>query len=164
MAIGVYPGSFDPLTRAHLAIADAAIAALGLERLDLALSTVALAKEHGSHAPLEDRIAAIEGVARTRPVRAIVTDRQLVADIADGYDVCVVGADKWHQLHDVTFYDGDAAARDAALARLPPLAIAPRAWVGPPRLRSGDVLLEVHPAVAEISSTGVRGGREDWRA
>ena len=33
--------------------------------------------------------------------------------------MCVIGADKWHQLHDLGFYDGSEAARDAALARLP---------------------------------------------
>ena len=32
---GVFPGSFDPLTVAHLAIADAAVSYFGLDRLDL---------------------------------------------------------------------------------------------------------------------------------
>ena len=31
MAIGVFPGSFDPLTTAHLAIADAVTEAFGLD-------------------------------------------------------------------------------------------------------------------------------------
>ena len=37
---------------------------------------------------------------------ADTTDEQLIADLAEGYDVCVIGADKWHQLHDLTFYGG----------------------------------------------------------
>jgi hypothetical protein len=164
MAIGVYPGSFDPLTTAHLAIVEAAVAALGLERLDLVLSSVALAKEHGGHSPVEDRLAAIERAARGRPLRGMVTDHQLLADIAEGYDVCVLGADKWHQLHDVGFYGGDEAARDAALARLPRLAVVPRAGIPLPGLGDGAVLLEVDPGLAHVSSSAVRAGREDWRA
>ena len=121
--VGVFPGSFDPLTTAHLAIADAAIEACRLDHLDLTISTVALAKEHGGHASIEERIAAIERTAETRPfLRARTTDAQLIADLAAGYDVCVVGADKWHQLHDLTFYDSSETEHDAWLARLPTIA------------------------------------------
>lgn len=164
---GVFPGSFDPLTVAHVAIADAARDAFGLDRLDLALSTVALAKEHGHHHPLAERVAAIEAVAAAgRPwLAARVTDARLIADIAEGYDVCVVGADKWLQLFDVSFYGGSAAARDDALARLPRLAVAPRAGVVlPAELGAGAVVLDVDPAHAAVSSTAVREGRHDWRA
>ncbi len=165
MADGVFPGSFDPLTTAHLAIADAVTAALGLERLDLVMSEVALAKDHGGHAPLEDRLAAIAAAAVGRPhLRGRVISHRLIADIAEGYDVCVVGADKWHQLHDVAFYGGSAAARDAALARLPRLAVAPRPGVAAPALSGDAVLLDLDPALGEVSSTAVREGREEWRA
>lgn len=165
MATGVFPGSFDPLTRAHLAIADAAVAALGLDRLDLVMSEVALAKEHGGHSPLADRLAAIAAVAAARPrLRGAVTAHRLIADIAAGYDVCIVGADKWHQLRDPRFYDGDVAARDRALARLPRLAVVPRAGVELPEPIGDAVLLEVDPTLSEVSSTGVRAGREEWRA
>ena len=68
MRVGVFPGSFDPLTTAHLAIADAAIEACRLDHLDLTISTVALAKEHGGHASIEERIAAIERAADDAPV------------------------------------------------------------------------------------------------
>lgn len=163
MPVGVFPGSFDPLTVAHLAIADAAHAVLGLDRLDLVLSTVALGKEDGAHASVADRVAAIEAVATAgRPwLAAKVTDARLVADIAEGYDACVVGADKWHQLHDVAFYGGSAAARDEALTRLPLLAVAPRAGV---ELPAGVLVLDVDPAHGEVSSSAVRAGRHDWRA
>ncbi|WP_419919708.1 hypothetical protein [Candidatus Poriferisocius sp.] len=43
--IGVYPGSFNPPTIGHLAIARAAPAQQGLDRVDLAVSRVALGKE-----------------------------------------------------------------------------------------------------------------------
>lgn len=165
--IGVFPGSFDPLTVAHLAIADAVVAAFGLERLDLALSAVALGKEHGGHSSVEARLAAIDGAGRPA-VRGRRTEHRLIADIAEGYDVCVVGADKWHQLHDVGFYGGSVVERDAALVRLPRLAVVPRAGIElPPSLREPGgraVVLDVDPTVAEVSSSAVRAGRHEWRA
>jgi hypothetical protein len=164
VSVGVFPGSFDPLTTAHLAIVDAAIAGLGLERLDLVISTVALAKEHGGHTSVDDRLAAIEAAAAARPIRGLVTEHQLIADIADGYDVCVLGADKWHQLHDPAFYDDSTASRDRAVARLPRLAVAPRAGIDTPPPSSDVVILEIDPALAHVSSSGVRDGRQDWRA
>ena len=162
--VGVYPGSFDPLTTAHLAIADAAVERFGLDRLDLMLSRVALAKDAAEQSSVEERVAAIERVAQHRPVRARVTDAQLLADIAAGYDVCVVGADKWHQLHDLAFYGGSAAARDEALERLPMLAIAPRHGSPDPPVGPGVVLLDVDPALRGVSSSAVRAGRVEWRA
>ena len=42
---GVYPGSFDPPTIAHVAIAEAALLQAGLDRLDFAISRIALGKE-----------------------------------------------------------------------------------------------------------------------
>jgi hypothetical protein len=166
VTVGVYPGSFDPLTVAHLAIADAARARFDLERLDLVLSTVALAKEHGGHAPLADRVAGIEAVAAAgRPwLAARVTDARLLADIAEGYDVCVLGADKWHQLHDPGFYGDSPEARDRALARLPVLAVAPRPGFTTPEPGPGVVVLDVDPAHGDVSSSAVRAGRHDWRA
>ena len=165
MRAGVFPGSFDPLTTAHLAVADAAVAALGLDRLDLVMSTVALAKEHGGHEPLEERLAAIEAAGSARPwLRGAVTEHRLIADIAEPYDACIVGADKWHQLHDLVFYGGSVAERDACLARLPRLLVVPRSGVELPVDLGGAVLLEVDAAYGEVSSTAVRAGRDDWRA
>ena len=165
MPIGVFPGSFDPLTTAHLAVADAAVAALGLDRLDLAMSTVALAKEHAGHAPIEERLAVIAALGHGRPhLRGLVTEQRLIADIASGYDVCVIGADKWHQLHDISFYGGSEGAMAAALERLPRLAVAPRAGVRLPTLAPGTLVLDVDPSVAEVSSSAVRDGRDEWRA
>jgi hypothetical protein len=162
---GIFPGSFDPLTTAHVAIVDAALDQCGLDRLDLVLSHAALAKDPGGHSPIEARIAAIERLAAGRPaMRADISDRQLIADLADGYDVCVVGADKWHQLHDLVFYDGSRARRDAALERLPVLAVAPRLGVTNPPPGPTVVLLEIDPMFHEVSSTAVRAGRHEWRA
>jgi hypothetical protein len=163
--LGVFPGSFDPLTTAHLAIVDAAIEQCRLDRLDLVLSRSALAKDPHGHSPIEARVAAIEQRSAERPtLRAATTDQQLIADLAEGYDLCVVGADKWHQLYDLSFYDGSKAARDAALERLPLLAVAPRRGVASPPPGPTVVLLEIDPVFHEVSSSAVRAGRHEWRA
>ncbi|HEX4902053.1 MAG TPA: hypothetical protein VFV42_04535 [Acidimicrobiales bacterium] len=158
---GVFPGSFDPLTVAHLAVADAARARHDLGEVHLVISHVALAKEGRDQAPVAARLAAVEAAAADRPwLRAAATRAQLLADIAEGFEVLVVGADKWWQLHDVRFYGSDEAMREA-LARLPELAVAPRAGVPAP---PGVPLLDVDPAHHGVSSTAVRAGRDDWRA
>ena len=158
----VYPGSFDPLTVAHLAIAEAAWRSCGVEVVELVLSRDPLGKEGREQAPLEDRLAAIEaaGARNGRPwLRAGVTDQRHLADIAAGYDVLVLGADKWEQLRDPSFY-GSMREMEEALARLPRLAVAPRGGHAVP---DDCVLLDVD--MHDVSSTAVREhGREDWRA
>ena len=160
---GCYPGSFDPLTVAHLAIADAAVAQLGLGRLDLALSAeVALGKD-AHHSPVAERATLIEQVAAEsgRPwLHAVVTEHRLLVDIAAGYDVLVLGADKWAQVLDVAFYDS-VEHRDDAVRRLPPVACAPRRGHDVP---SGVIVLDVPPWVGEVSSTAVREGASQWHA
>jgi predicted RNA-binding protein with PIN domain/nicotinic acid mononucleotide adenylyltransferase len=151
----VFPGSFDPLTIAHLAIADAARAHARLDRVDLALSTITLGKEHLDRASVERRAAEIRASTRDRTwLDVVVTDAQLVADIASGYDVVVMGADKWAQVRDPQWYGADPAARDAALVSLPPVLVAPR----PGFETAGAEVLAVDPAFAHVSSTRARAG------
>jgi nicotinic acid mononucleotide adenylyltransferase len=161
---GVFPGSFDPLTVAHLAIADAARRQCRLDRLDLVVSHVALAKEDRRQTPVADRLGAIDAATADRPwLAARSTAAQLLADVAEGYDLLVVGADKWLQLHDPRFYGGFPAEMRRALDRLPEVAVAPRAGVELP----DDVpllVLDVDAAHHHVSSTAVRAGRHDWRA
>jgi hypothetical protein len=167
MAVGVYPGSFNPPTVAHLAIAEAAVAQCGLERVDLVLSRHALGKDRRALVPVEERLAVLQAVAATRPwLAATVTDAALIADIAAGYDVVVVGADKWCQITDPAWYGGNAALRDAAVARLPRLALAPRAGPDPgAAVLPGDaVVLDVPGDHHGVSASGVRAGRVEWMA
>jgi len=160
--VGVFPGSFDPPTVAHLAVAEAAWVQCALDRLDLVVSRVALGKDHAVQAPLEDRVAALERLAAGRPWLGVaVTDHRLLADVAAGYDVLVVGADKWEQLHDPAWYEGSVGARDEALTRLPRVVVAPRAGFPTPE---GVTVLDVDRAHHHVSSTAVREGRNEWRA
>jgi hypothetical protein len=152
--LGAYPGTFDPPTVAHLAIADAARNQCELDRVDLVLNRTPLGKQDVR--PLAIRVAMLEAVAATRPwLSVVVTDDLHLADIADGYDVLVLGADKWAQVLDPVFYDS-TADRDDAVARLPQLAIAPRHGL---LLPDDSVVLDVD--LSHVSSTAARAGRED---
>jgi nicotinic acid mononucleotide adenylyltransferase len=147
---------------AHVAIAEAAVRHCELDRLDLAVSRVPLGKDHAAQTPVDERVSTLRRLAAGRPwLRATVTDARLLADVAAGYDVLVVGADKWAQLHDPAWYGGSAQARDDALARLPRVVVAPRA--GFPLPEEVEVL-DTDPSHHGVSSTAVRAGREDWRA
>lgn len=172
--VGVYPGSFDPPTVAHLHVAEAALSACGLDRVELTISIGALGKDDARLTPVDDRVADLRRLAEGRPWLGVrTTTARLLADIAEGYDAVVVGADKWHQLLDPAWY-GSAAARDAALARLPLVALAPRPpWALPgedpaadPPIGSGVavVVLDTDPAHHPVSATAVRQGRHEWRA
>ena len=152
--IGCYPGSFNPPTVAHLAVAEAAVEQAGLVRVDLVISRVALGKEDLSVPTVADRIAVLEDVASSRTWLGVaVTDSQLLVDVASGYDAVVLGADKWAQVLDPAWY-GSTAARDAALARLPRVLVAPRAGATPDDVE----LLRLADHHAHVSSTGVRSG------
>jgi cytidyltransferase-like protein len=150
----VYPGTFDPPTIAHLAIAESARSKCELEVVELVVNREPLGKAEVR--PLATRVAMLEAVASTRPwLRVAVTDRLHIADIASGYDVLILGADKWEQVLDVSFYASEAA-RDDAVARLPKLAIAPRHDLPVP---DGCAMLDVD--LSHVSSTAARAGRTD---
>lgn len=155
---GVYPGTFNPPTIGHLAICEAAIAHHELIELDLVVSQRPLAKEVVERPSLDQRIEVIEAsVAHLGVVRVVVTELRLIADIAAGYDVVVMGADKWHQMNDPVFYESHTH-RDQAIASLPRLAVATRgAAPVPPQHR-----LVVPDHIDEVSSTAARSGRADW--
>jgi nicotinic acid mononucleotide adenylyltransferase len=97
--VGAYPGTFDPPTLAHLAIAKAARRQCGLDAVDLVVNAQPLGKAGAR--PLAGRMAMLEAVTANRPwLRVVTTDRLHLGDIAEGYDVLVLGADKWVQVLD----------------------------------------------------------------
>ena len=166
MRVGCYPGSFNPPTVAHLAIAEAAYRHCDLARVDLVVSRVALGKEHVVVPPFDERVRVLREVVASRSswLGLVVTDHQLLVDVAAGYDVLVLGSDKWHQVLDPRFYGGSPEARDAAVAALPPVAVVPRPGpehVAPP---AGARVLELPPDLRHASSSAVRAGRAEWMA
>ena len=162
MRRAVFPGSFDPLTVGHLAVADAAVEQVGLDELVMTISRMPLAKNALAQTSVDERIESIRSASAGRTwLRGAVTDRQLLVDISEGYDFLVVGADKARQLADPKFYGGSEAERDAALGRLPTLVVAPRPGGAVP---DGAIVLELPQWVAGVSSTAVRSGRVEWKA
>lgn len=163
MRVGAYPGTFDPPTVAHLAVAEAALQQGGLDALHLVVSRSPLGKSP-SVPSFEDRVAVLEAVAASRPWLSVrVTDRRLIAEVAAGYDAVVMGMDKWLQVLDPAWYGGSQAERDAALSALPEVLLAlrdgaPPVGALPDRVR----LLDIHPAHGPVSSTLVRAGRVEW--
>ena len=156
---GVYPGSFNPPTVAHIEVARAAVTSRGLDRVDLAVSRVALVKGPVAIPTLAERISVLEEIAAGVDWLGVaVTDAQLLVEMAEGYDILVMGADKWHQIQDPVFYGGGGTGRDRAMARLPELAVAPRAGYPIPE----GIGLDLDAELGEVSSTAVRDGRHDW--
>ncbi|MCU1499876.1 MAG: hypothetical protein JWM47_3829 [Acidimicrobiales bacterium] len=168
--VGCYPGSFNPPTVAHLAVAEAARDAAALDRVDLVVSRVALGKPDQAVPTLADRLAVLAEVAASRPwLGVVVSDHRLVVDLAEGYDAVVMGADKWRQVNDPAWYDGDGERRDHAVARLPRVLVAPRAdddLVELPPERGGPLVtvLAVGEGHRPVSATAVREGRPGARA
>jgi len=157
---GVYPGSFDPPTIAHLGIAVMARRAAGLDRIDLVVSRSALAKEHSDDGAFVRRIQVIEASVAHLPWAAVkVTDRQLIVDIAEDYDAVVLGGDKWAQVVDDRWYDSPTE-RDEALARLPQVVGPNRP--GHPPLPAGAIHLELPARLADVSSTAARSTNPEW--
>jgi hypothetical protein len=147
---------------AHLAVARAAVGHAGLSRVDLVVSESPLGK-----APtipvLSDRLAVLGEVASKLGWLGVrTTTAQLIADLADGYDVVIVGADKWSQICDVSWY-GTETGRDRALERLPDVLIVPRPPFPLPEPTTRRVrVLPLDDTHAEVSSSGARRGRADW--
>jgi nicotinic acid mononucleotide adenylyltransferase len=162
---GVYPGTFNPPTVAHLAVALAARDQCDLERVDLVLSEVPLGKVgRPDLRPLATRLEALEPVVAGHDwLHTATTKHQLLADIAEGYDVVIMGADKWAQLLDVSWYANEGV-RDQALSRLPHVAVAPRPPHTLPEPGGGITILEIDPGHHHVSASAVRNGELRWRA
>jgi nicotinic acid mononucleotide adenylyltransferase len=183
---GCFPGSFNPFTIAHLAIVESTIKVCGLESLTLLLSEHALGKNPNEQEAAIVRARTIIAACRHLPqVRASTTRKQLLADLASGYDLIVMGADKWWQIHEERWYTS-AAEKQLALASLPFVVVVPRdgsnrtptnssGFGDTSNMRADDLHAFDHPAgfmildlgdpkLREVSSTGVRDGKTEWRA
>lgn len=157
MRVAAYPGTFDPPTIAHLAVAEAAWRACGVDRVELVLSLDPIGKAGAT--PIEARVAALEAVVAGRAWLGVaVSEHRLIADVAAGYDVVVMGADKWAQVLDPSYHPSEDHWR-ASLERLPRVAVARR---GDHPIEGDVLVLDVD--LGEVSSTAVREGRTDWRA
>lgn len=174
--LGVLPGSFNPLTRAHAALAARGLAT-GLELVVFALARRTVDKEQVDGAALEDRLLVLMLYASRHPGHAVAAlNRGLYVEQAEAFRralpdledlVFLVGFDKIVQVFDPKYY----ADRRAALDRLFALArflVAPRGALGERDL--ADLLarpenrayadrvayLDLDPAYRDLASTGAR--------
>lgn len=132
-SVTLFAGSFNPPTRAHLAVADAARALGGA--LCWMISRVTVDKEDVARAPLPDRLLTLGALSEPRPGELVaVVNRGLYRDQAAAARVAfpaarsvrvLVGFDKIRQIFDPRYYtDRDAALAD--LFALTDVIVAPR--------------------------------------
>jgi nicotinic acid mononucleotide adenylyltransferase len=130
---GLLAGSFNPLTRAHAALAVAGHRS-GLDRVVLVMAPVSLDKEGVERAHPVDRLDWVRTWARRHRWAVVaVSSHPLLVDMAEslarrtGAEVTMlVGADKAAQLVDPRYYD-DLDAAIQRLGRAGPLLVAERA-------------------------------------
>ena len=131
--LGILSGAFDPLTYAHLALAERAREAYSLDEVLFALSKVIVGKEVVGEACFEDRLLMLQLLAGRHGFRVVLFNRGLYVEQAEALKQAfpsaqpffLVGFDKIVQIFDPCYY----ADRDAALRRLFELAafsVAPR--------------------------------------
>ena len=164
MRIGVFPGSFNPPTHAHVAIALAGAEMLDVDRVVLCVSTNALAKPSDVGPSFATRIEILSQLIDEHPqLELLVTDARLLADICreTNADGLIVGADKWTQIHESQWYPDDAT-RDQLLAELPRTIVATRSGYSiTPSIDPADILV-LDQVLAQCSSTGARTTNPEW--
>jgi nicotinamide-nucleotide adenylyltransferase len=177
--VGLLPGSFNPPTDAHLALAAAGRAA-GLDSVVYLLAKRTVDKERLTGLRLEERLALLGDLARPSGDAVAFVNRGLYVDQARAIRgalpeatelVFLVGHDKIVQIFDRRYYtDRDAALRE--LFALSSFLVAPRAEAGADQLR--DLLAEpanrpfadrVRPLplaerYRDVSSTRARAGQQ----
>ena len=143
--LALLPGSFNPLTDAHAALADAVLANGCCERLGYLLASRTVNKERLEGASLADRLICLSEFVGHRPAQGVVlVNRGLYVEQAELVHQSlpvvedlwfVVGHDKIVQIFDPRYYHD----RDAALDRLFALSsflVAPRDGAGPEALQA----------------------------
>lgn len=167
MRVGVFAGSFNPLTRAHVALANAARRAAGLDALIWACAAASVDKEQVERAALVDRLAQMRAfVAGRRRDGLALLNRGLYVDEArtiralltsSAELTLIVGYDKIVQIFDPKYYaDRDAALR--ALFSLARLLVAPREGEGAEALAALLAQPENRPFAKHVRYLAVPAG------
>lgn len=164
--VGVFAGSFNPLTRAHVALVNAALRSASLDVVIWACAAVSVDKERVERAALVDRLAQMRAfVAGQRRDALALLNRGLYVDEArimrtllspEAELTLLVGYDKIVQIFDPKYYDD----RDAALCELFSLArllVAPRGDDGAEALAMLLAQPENRPFAAHVSYLDVPG-------
>jgi nicotinamide-nucleotide adenylyltransferase len=122
--LALLPGSFNPPTDAHIALADLALASGRVDALSYVLASRTVNKERIEGASLADRLICLSELVEARPRQGVllvnrglyVDQAELVRQMMPDLDELwfVVGYDKIVQIFDPRYYQD----RDAALDRL----------------------------------------------
>jgi nicotinate-nucleotide adenylyltransferase len=159
--VGIFGGTFDPIHRAHLAVAESVRHALGLDRVLLVVANEPWQKEDGPAATAEDRYAMVAAAVREwpgleasrleidrgGPSYTIDTVRELRARDTDVELVLIVGSDVAAQL--ATWKN------EPDLAELVTLAVVGRPGADSP-IPAGWRVVSVPVAPFDVSSTELR--------
>ncbi|HEU5347753.1 MAG TPA: hypothetical protein VFU63_03985, partial [Ktedonobacterales bacterium] len=137
--VGLFAGSFNPLTRAHVVLVNAALRSAGLDTVIWVCAAASVDKERVERASLVDRLAQMRAfIMGRRHDTLVLLNRGLYVDEAymirgllppSAELLIIVGFDKIMQIFDPRYYDD----RDAALRELFSLAhllVAPRGDYG----------------------------------
>ena len=159
--VGVFGGTFDPIHRAHVAVAESVRTALDLDRVLLVVANEPWQKEEGPVAPAEDRYAMVAAAVREwpgleasrieidrgGPSYTIDTVRELKARDPDVDLILIVGSDVAAQL---------ASWKDEPeLRELVTLAVVRRPGTEAP-VSAGWRVVEVPVIPFDVSSTELR--------
>jgi nicotinamide-nucleotide adenylyltransferase len=141
--LALLPGSFNPVTDAHLALAEQARRSGRVEAVSYLLASRTVNKERLEGATLEDRLICLRGLVRDTPDAGVVlVNRGLYVDQAEIARAAfpsieelwfVVGHDKIEQIFDHRYYADYHAALDR-LFRLASFLVTPRGEAGPAEL------------------------------
>jgi nicotinic acid mononucleotide adenylyltransferase len=132
--VGMLSGSFNPLTRAHVALADSAQSAGRLDLTVWLIPVVAINKAGVERAALVDRILQMRAFVQTRGDALAVVNRGLYVEQANivqklipGCEelLIVLGFDKIVQILDPVYYADRSAALDLLFSQVEAL-VAPR--------------------------------------
>ncbi len=160
--IGVLGGTFDPVHNGHLAVADAALAGLALDRLLLIPAAMPPHKQSLPVTPFNHRLAMLRLAAAGRP-GLLVSDLE-AGRLGPSFSVDTLLALRGHFGEGVTLFflvGIDAFAEIASwhryseLPRLAELVVVDRPDAAP--LRCGDAVRRQFPAYSR------RGGESPWR-
>ncbi|GIW05870.1 MAG: hypothetical protein KatS3mg060_0675 [Dehalococcoidia bacterium] len=173
-------GSFNPPTRAHLALLDAARAA-GADLVAFVVAVRSVDKETVEAATIEDRLALLDAIARRVGAVLALTNAGLYVDQARALRALLpttrlsflIGYDKLVQIFDPRYYDN----REQALTKLfdeADLLVLPRAGAGDDQIRAllADpanrrwaakvTILPAPPSLdVHLSSSAIRAGSHD---
>jgi nicotinic acid mononucleotide adenylyltransferase len=132
--VGMLSGSFNPLTRAHVALANSAQAVGRLDMIVWMIPIIAINKANVERAALVDRLLQMRVFVQTRGDALAVVNRGLYveqANIAQGLIpgceelLMIVGFDKILQILDPAYYADRSAALDQLFSQVKAL-VAPR--------------------------------------